>query len=207
MVTHAQSEHHVKGVVGGWHDTALTPLGRRQAEVVAARIAVLVGGAPAEIHASDLKRAAQTADAIAERLGVPVRLTRDLREKSFGVAGGQPNAWLEERWRPPPRDGARLDHDEGLEGGETRRDLLNRVYRAMDEIVASPCETQIIVTHGFALTFVIAAWFKLPAEAAAWIGFRPGPAGITHLQQDDRFFDRAMVSFNDRLHLTGLEVQ
>jgi probable phosphoglycerate mutase len=97
-----------------------------------------------------------------------------------------------------------LDHDEGVEGAETRRTLLTRVSKAMDEILVSPCTTQIIVTHGFALTAVIAAWFRLPVEAAGWIGFRPSSGGITHLAQDDRFFDRALLSFNDRRHLQGL---
>jgi 2,3-bisphosphoglycerate-dependent phosphoglycerate mutase len=98
-----------------------------------------------------------------------------------------------------------LDHFEGVEGGETRRQLLVRIYRALAEITASDCRTQVVVTHGFALTFVIAAWFRLSAEAAGWIGFRPNSGGITHLQQDERFGDRALVSFNDRAHFIGIQ--
>jgi probable phosphoglycerate mutase len=204
VVTHAQAEHHIQGVVGGWHDSELTELGRRQADAIAARLAELVAGAPARLYSSDLKRAVQTAEPIAARLGVAARQLPGLREKNFGVAGGRPNVWLDEHWVPASPDGERLDHDEGIEGAETRRQLLARVYRAMDEILARPGEHAIIVTHGFALTFVIAAWFGLPVEAAGWIGFRPNAGGITHLQQDDRFRDRAMVSFNDRAHLVGL---
>ena len=196
VVTHAQSEHHVQGVVGGWHDSELTELGHRQADAIAARIAELVAAARARLYTSDLRRAVQTADPIAARLGVAARLMPDLREKSFGVAGGRPNAWLDQCWVPAGSDGDRLDHDEEIEGAETRRELLSRVYRAMDEILADPGERAIIVTHGFALTFVIAAWFRLPIEAAGWIGFRPNAGGITHLQQDERFGDRA--------HLVGL---
>ncbi len=204
VVTHAQSEHHVQGVVGGWHDCELTALGRRQAVAIAARLAEVLGAAPVEVYASDLKRAVQTAQTIAERLGVEARLLKGLREKSFGVAGGRPNAWLDRRFVPPPKDGDRLDHHEGVEQAETRRDLFTRLFGAMDEILSSACETQVIVTHGFALTGVIAAWFRIPIEAAGWIGFRPGSGGITHLQQDDRFFDRALLSFNDQGHLEGL---
>ncbi|HEY2482709.1 MAG TPA: histidine phosphatase family protein [Caulobacteraceae bacterium] len=204
VITHAQSEHHVQGVVGGWHDTELTALGRRQADAIAARIADLVGDAPVEIYASDLKRAVQTAEPIAMRLGIDLKLMSGMREKSFGVAGGRPTAWLDARFVSPPKDGDRLDHHEGIEGAETRRALFTRLFLAMEQILASLCETQVIVTHGFALTGVIAAWFRVPIEAAGWIGFRPASGGITHLQQDDRFFDRALVSFNDRGHLQGL---
>jgi probable phosphoglycerate mutase len=205
VVTHAQSTHHIDGLVGGWYDTELTDLGRRQANAISVRIAELVGDRAVELYASDLKRAAQTAAPIAARLGIEARLMPGLREKSFGIAGGRPSAWLDERWVRAPDSDDRLDHFEGVEGGETRRQLLTRVSRGMAEITASDGRTQVIVTHGFALTFVIAAWFCLPAEAAGWIGFRPNSGGITHLQQDERFGDRALVSFNDRAHFHGIQ--
>ncbi|HEY1561037.1 MAG TPA: histidine phosphatase family protein [Caulobacteraceae bacterium] len=204
LVTHAQSQHHVQGIVGGWHDMALTDLGRRQATALAERLAVLVGDAPVEVWSSDLKRAAETAAAIAARLGLEVQIDRDLREKSLGVAEGRPGAWLEGRVSSARNNIERLDHQDGIEGAESRRAVLTRTERVMEKILKSPCETQIAVTHGFAVTFLIAAWFALPAEACGWIGFRPGPGGITHLQQDDRFFDRALLVFNDRAHLGGL---
>lgn len=204
LVTHAQSEHHVQKVVGGWHDTPLTDLGRRQAAALAERLVILVGDAPVEVWSSDLKRAAQTAVAIAGRLGVEVRIDADLREKSLGVAEGRPGAWLEGRVSSTREDSERLDHQDGIEGAESRRAVLARTGRVMRSILENPCETQIAVTHGFAVTFLIAAWFALPPEACGWIGFRPGPGGITHLQQDDHFFDRALLVFNDRTHLEGL---
>ena len=76
----------------------------------------------------------------------------DLREKSFGVAGGRPSAWLDERWVLAPDSDDRMDHFEGVEGGETRRQLLTRISRAMAEINVSDCRTQVVVTHGLALT-------------------------------------------------------
>jgi len=125
VVTHAQSTHHIDGLVGGWYGTDLTDLGRRPANGIAVRIAERVGDGPVELYASDLKRAAQTAAPIAARLGVAARLMPDLREKSFGVTSGRPSAWLEERWVPAPLGDDRLDHFEGVEGGETRRHSLS----------------------------------------------------------------------------------
>ncbi len=205
VVAHTQSQHHVDGLVGGWYDSALTDFGRRQADAVAARIADLVGdGRPVEIYSSDLLRAAQTAEPIAARLGAPVTRLPDLRERSYGVAGGKPAAWLDGRVVFAGRDGDRLDHRDGIEGAETKRELMTRIYRAMDRIAASPCATQVIVTHGFAMTFVVAAWIRMPLESAGWVSFRSNAGGITHLREDDELFDRAVVSLNDRTHLAGV---
>jgi probable phosphoglycerate mutase len=204
LVTHAQSEHHVQQVVGGWHDTGLTELGIRQAKAIAERLAQLTDGKPVEIRSSDLKRAAETAEAVAARLGAEVRITRDLREKSLGVAEGRPVSWLDGRVASTRLTEERLDHRDGVEGAESRREVLARTRRAMAMILESPVQTQIVVTHGFAVTFLIAAWFELPTEACGWIGFRPRSGGITHLQQDDHFFDRALLTFNDHAHLEGL---
>jgi probable phosphoglycerate mutase len=205
VVAHTQSQHHVQGLGGGWYDTPLTSLGRRQAEAVAAALADKVDGPRSvEIHSSDLRRAAQTAQAIGVRIDSLVILNRDLRERNYGEAGGKPLAWARERRVPPPTGPGRLDHRDGLEGAESMREFLTRLYRGMDDILESPCPTQIIVTHGFAMTGLIAAWIKMPLEAAAWVNFRSSPGGVTHLREDDLYFNRAVMDLNDTGHLAGL---
>ena len=205
IVAHGQSEHHVQGLVGGWYDTALTDLGRRQADALAERISELVGEAPdVEVYASDLRRAAQTASPIAKALAVDVTHMSDLRERSYGSAGGRPEAWLDEHAVYVGPDGDRLDHRDGIEGAETKREFATRIYRAMDRIVQSPCPTQIVVTHGYAVTFAIAAWIRMPLEAVGWVNFRSGAAGLSHLREDDRWFNRYLLSLNDRAHLAGV---
>ena len=47
--------------------------------------------------------------------------------------------------------------------------FAQRVYAAMDEILASRCEHQIVVTHGFALTFVLASWIRMPIESVGYV--------------------------------------
>ena len=205
VVAHTQSRHHVEGRVGGWYDSELTDLGRRQAHAVAERIAELVGDArPVEIYASDLLRAAQTAEPIARRLGASVAHWPDLRERSLGVADGKPESWLDGRLVLPAKDGDRLDSREGLEGAETRCEFATRVYRAVDGIASDACPTQVVVTHGFALTFVLAAWIKMPIESLGWVAFRSNAGGISHLREDDEVFSRAVMRLNDRTHLEGL---
>jgi probable phosphoglycerate mutase len=203
VVAHTQSQHHVDGLVGGWFDTGLTELGRRQARRVAERIASLVGAAEIELRSSDLMRAHQTAEAISARLGVAIQATDDLRELSYGEAGGKPQSWLEGKEIFPPRNGDRLDTRFGVPGAETKREFLTRIYRATDAAIESPVATQVIVTHGYSMTFVVARWIGLPIANAGHVNFASKPGGITHLREDDVRTNRAVLFLNDTAHMAA----
>ena len=138
---------------------------------------------------------------IGERLGVQPRLLAGLREKSYGVAEGRPQAWLDARFVPPPPAGDRMDHHEGIEGAETKRAFATRVYAALDEVLASPCAHQVVITHGFALTFVVAAWIGMPLDAAGHVNFRSTSGGITVLEEDEFFANRSVVRLDATDHL------
>lgn len=203
VVTHPEATHHVEGLVGGWHDSELTSRGVRHAHAIAARLRDLIpAGAPVEMISSDLRRTAQTARIIGETLSVEQEFWSDLREKSYGEAGGRPQSWLDERFVPPPATGERMDHDEGIPGAETKLELAQRIYRAVEAITARPCTQQVVVTHGMALTFVISAWIRMPITAAGHVAFRSTSGGITHLREDDFFHNRAVVALNQVEHLT-----
>jgi probable phosphoglycerate mutase len=203
VVTHPEATHHVEGVVGGQFDSDLTTRGRRQASAIAERVVQLVPrGGDVELFTSDLRRTAQTAEVIATALDLRPIPMSDLREKSSGVAGGKPQRWLDDRFIPPPVVGDRMNHHEGIEGGETRGELARRSYRAVDTILARPCAHQVVVTHGTALTFVISAWIRMPVEAAGYVWFHATSGGITVLHEDDLAHYRTVESLNDTSHLT-----
>lgn len=199
VVTHPESTHHVEGLVGGWYDSILTARGIAQAEKIGAflRDAIPADTTPLLIS-SDLQRTAQTAASIGEALGVEPVLDADLREKSYGVAGGRPQAWLDERFIFPPARGERLDHDEGIEGGETKRQAIERAYAAVARWEAHDADTRIIVTHGGTANWVIAAWMGIPVEACAHAAFRLPSGSVTILEEDDVFHNRALVSLGNR---------
>lgn len=202
VVTHTESQHHVEGRVGGWYDTGLTERGRRQADAVAARLSDLIEVDSPRIVTSDLARARETAERIASRLGVSFTEMSDLREMSQGSAEGKPQAWLDERFIPAPEDN-RLDFRSAL-GAETKREFAGHVYRAMDAILGADAPVQIVVTHGFTMTFVVAAWVRMPLEAAGYINLRATSGGITHLHEDDFFRNRQVRFLNETRHLEGI---
>lgn len=205
VVTHPEATHHVEGVVGGWHDSRLTPAGVRAAVAVARELRSRIPeGAEVELFSSDLARTQRTAQEVAEVFGVRPVLDRRLREKSYGVAGGRPQGWLDRRFVPPPAVGERMDHDEGIEGAETKADWAGRLYAAVDEILRSPCQHQIIVTHGGSLTFVVACWIRMPIASADYASFRAPAGSITTLHEDDFFHNRQVVSLGDTRHLDSV---
>jgi probable phosphoglycerate mutase len=200
VVTHPQSVHHVEGRVGGWYDTALTDLGRRKAAAIAIRLADLCAGQSPSLVSSDLQRCSETSEIIGRQLSLTPRLTPGLREMSCGVAEGQPQAWLSARRLPVPEEGG-LDDTGGIEGAETRRQTGTRIYGAMDEIFADPTDCHIIVTHGFALTFVIAWWIGMPIESLGRVNFPVASGSITHLAEHSFWKSRAVVTLGDAKHL------
>jgi probable phosphoglycerate mutase len=202
VVTRPEATHDVDGLVGGWSDAQLTERGHRHAGDVARRLHELIGdGVPVEVFTSDLLRARQTAWVVAEALGVEAVPLADLRERCHGVADGRSRAWLDDHAVPPPADGDRLAHDEGIEGAETRLAAVTRVYRAVEGVLARRCPTQVVVTHGGALPYVVAAWLGVPPAATGRLAVRSRPGGITHLHEDDHLHDRQVVTLDDVAHL------
>ena len=62
LVTHPEAQHHVDGVVGGWHDSDLSARGYLQAELIAEVLSSRIGLQPVEVYSSDLRRASQAAE-------------------------------------------------------------------------------------------------------------------------------------------------
>lgn len=200
VVTHPEATHHVDGLVGGWFDSHLTERGQEQARCIAAALSDRAGHAAA-LFASDLHRTTETAQAISSVLGCTPRYLTELREKSYGEAEGRPEAWLRERFIPPPQNGDRLGYSGGLGGAETIAEWARRVYAAMEVVSADPAAQKIVVTHGGTASLVIAHWIGMPVSSIGRVRFRMSPGSITHLREDDYFHNRSVESLNDTNHL------
>lgn len=199
VVTHPEATHHVDRLVGGWYDSRLTDQGRAQAEQIASFLrAVVPRGATTQIVSSDLTRTAQTAAIVGAALDVGVEFDADLREKSYGVAEGRPQAWLDERFIFPPAQGERLEHNEGIEGGETKRAWIERTHAAVARIERTEAEHRVIVTHGGTASCVITAWMRIPVVACAYAAFNIPSGSVTVLEEDERFHNRTLVSLGER---------
>lgn len=200
VITHPEATHHIEGRVGGWFDSDLTDRGRRHAHNIAAALSSRVPRG-ARIYSSDLRRTRQTAAPIAVTLGSDVRMLTELREKSYGAGEGQTQEWFRQRFVPPPAEGERMDHDEGLADAETKASWVRRIYAGMDTVMVDPAPTKVVVTHGGSATFVIAHWLGVPLTALDVISFRLDPGSITHLREDDCFHNHSVMTLNETHHL------
>jgi broad specificity phosphatase PhoE len=81
LVRHGETDWNAVGRLQGHTDRPLSDFGRRQAQQLAAE---LEGEELEAIYSSDLARARETAEVVGERLGLPVVLDPDLREKDWG---------------------------------------------------------------------------------------------------------------------------
>lgn len=191
LVTHAQSIHHVEEKIGGWYDTSLTSLGKMQAEKTGAFLKSLIKSEDIKIYSSDLKRAEETANIIGKHLATPVKLDRRLREISYGEAEGKPQRWFKDVIKYKPDDGNRLDH-RVYYGAETRRELAMRVTDALEDIIHENATETVVVTHGFASTFFIMGWMKIPVKFMGFCNLPSKPGCVTLLQEDNLFRNRSI---------------
>lgn len=164
VVTHTEATHHVDRLVGGWYDAALTPRGLNHAALVAAALRKrLPVGEDVAVFSSDLVRCRETAAPIAEILEVDVVVDAGLRERTYGIREGSKVGTAP--YVPPPADGDRMNHRDGVEGSETRLEWAGRAYSAVDGMLADGIRHTVVVTHGGTATFVIARWIGLPLDA------------------------------------------
>jgi broad specificity phosphatase PhoE len=129
----------------GHADPPLNALGRQQASTLAESLA---GMRIAAVYASDLRRASETAEIVAERLRVPLRLHAALRELDVGSWQGQTLAELEAR---QPDAVARWEEsgEHGWDGGESHEEMAARVLEAIRSIAADHVgEEVLVVSHG-----------------------------------------------------------
>jgi broad specificity phosphatase PhoE len=153
LARHGESDWNRAKRWQGQADRPLTDLGRRQAEELADRLADTELDA---VYASDLRRAADTADAVARRRGLKVRTTPELREVDVGAWSGLTRAEAEAQF---PEAYARwLEGGEGWDDGETYEQLANRVLRALRAISETHDGGRVlVVAHGGTIRAIHAA--------------------------------------------------
>ncbi|MEM7015779.1 MAG: histidine phosphatase family protein [Pseudomonadota bacterium] len=205
VIAHTEATHHVDGLIGGWFDSVLTEQGHRQAQEIAQAIRALVSNT-VPVYSSDLKRALQTAEPIAQVFKAKIHSTPDLREIGCGIADGKAHQWFNEHIIYPPRDASRIDH-EIIEGAETRREAATRIDRFVQQLIQQTPEEAIVVTHGFAITFIIAAWIGMPITATGFVGFDMSAGSITTLEMHEPWGNRLVTKLNDTNHLTSLSAK
>ncbi|MGX1884675.1 bifunctional RNase H/acid phosphatase [Streptomyces sp. NPDC055287] len=148
----------------GGSDPELSAVGRRQAEAVATTLAAR--GTIQEIVSSPLRRCRETADAVAARLGLDVRVEEGLRETDFGAWEGLTFAEVRERY-PEDLD-AWLASPKAAPtgGGESFATVARRVSATRDKLIARCAgRTVLVVTHVTPVKTLVRLALAAPPES------------------------------------------
>lgn len=130
----------------GGTDPSLSPVGRHQAEAVASALAAR--GTIQDIVSSPLKRCRETAEAVAARLNLDVRIEDGLREADFGAWEGLTFAEVQERYPDDLTAWLASPKVAPSGGGESFATVARRVAAARDKLIARYAgRTVLLVTH------------------------------------------------------------
>lgn len=150
LIRHGETDWNVAGRLQGQLEVPLNARGRRQAELLAARLGREHAAAPfSALFTSDLGRARETAEATATVLGLPAIPREELRERHFGVMS---ELTLPEIEAQHPELFARLrvrDAEFVPTGGESLAQTYARTMRVLSAIASEwPGAQVIVVSHG-----------------------------------------------------------
>jgi 2,3-bisphosphoglycerate-dependent phosphoglycerate mutase len=146
-VRHGETAWNVDSRIQGQLDIGLNDTGHWQAKRVGEALA---SEEITAVYTSDLGRAHQTAEHIAEVTGVPVVADEGLRERSFGMFEGKTFDEIHSTWPDHAHNWRkRIPEWEPPEGGESLIQLRERVTRTMQELASRhPGELIVVVAHG-----------------------------------------------------------
>ncbi len=199
-VRHGETAWNRETRIQGQLDIPLSPLGAAQAS----RLAQALDGQGVEvIYASDLARARQTAEAVAQQLGLALQLEPGLRERGFGLFEGLTWAEIETRWPAESERWRRRDPEFAAQGGESLQDFYARAVAAVEALASRhPGQTVLIVAHGGVLDCLYRAAARQSLQAArTWT---LGNASINRLLYSQSGL--TLVGWNDDNHLAGLSL-
>ena len=177
LTRHGQTDWNIAGRYQGQSDTPLNETGLRQAEQIAKRLSSETIHA---IYSSDLSRAANTAQTIADFHSLEVKKDSRWRELSFGdwegltyqeMSARSPN--LFEAWMKDPLTIS-------TPNGETLAQLAERVKAAFDEIKEEHADqTVLVVAHSGSLQSLLAV--TLGVDLNRYWQFRISQASLSEM--------------------------
>ena len=161
LARHGQSDWNAARRWQGFADRRLTEKGRAQAVELAERLADIALDA---VYSSDLRRARETAEAVARAQGLEVQTDPRLREVNVGSWEGLTREEAEQRF--PEGFRRWRAGGTGWDDGETYGEMSARVVAAVDEIARRHDPGRVlIVAHGGPIRAMHAAALGLEVEA------------------------------------------
>jgi broad specificity phosphatase PhoE len=161
LIRHGRTDWNVEGRWQGSLPVPLNDEGRAQAQALGA---YLRGSGLSAVYTSDLPRAFDTAQAVADALNLQPCADERLREFDLGIFQGLTRDEIIARY---PSEWAALREnywDYVIPGGESRRAMQNRMFNAWQDIAASAEGTVALVSHGGSIKLLLLRVFDNAPE-------------------------------------------
>ncbi len=157
---HGQTEWNLQKRMQGSQDSALTPLGRKQAQALGKRLQLLPIDA---VYASPLPRAQDTARLLIKKRSVPIFTDERLAEASLGAFEGMTMPQALEYF-PEQADNFMHDPDEfsPVGDGESFHEVRTRVAAFLSQFDPEDQRTVLVVAHALVLRVIRLELFGYP---------------------------------------------
>ncbi|SEM59753.1 histidine phosphatase family protein [Streptacidiphilus jiangxiensis] len=184
---------------GSGADPDLSPTGLIEAAAAARRLGTDACGVGVDaVLASPLRRATATAQACADRLGLPLTVEPGLRELDFGAWEGRTHAEVAAGW-PSLLAAWKRDETVAPPNGESFAAMTRRVLEARDRLVERHHgRTVLVVSHVGPIKALVRD--ALDAPPSALFHLELSPASLTVIRYDPNG-DASLRSFSDTCHL------
>jgi broad specificity phosphatase PhoE/ribonuclease HI len=200
LLRHGQTELSVQKRFSGTGEQPLTAYGRVQAAAAAARLA---GSGATAVVSSPLRRARETAELVADALGVEVALEPGLRETDFGDWEGYTFAEVRQKW-PRELDAWLADPSVAPPYGESFDETTSRVRQARTRALRSyGGQRVVLVSHVTPIKTLLRLALDAPPSSLYRMHL-----DLACLSEVQWFADGPSVvrSFNDTAHVPAEDV-
>lgn len=196
LIRHGETAWNAEHRIQGHLDSPLNDEGLAQALMLGERLG---REAFAQFYSSDLGRALQTAQPIADRSGRPPQREPQLRERSLGVFQGLTGPECQKRYPQDYERFHRRDPDHVVPQGESIRQVHARVSSLLETLVQRHRDGRIlIVTHGGVLDAAYRFVNRMPLDQAR--DFPIYNASINRIEHDGSGW--RIAGWGDISHLT-----
>lgn len=199
LIRHGQSRWNVEGRLQGQLNVPLSALGEQQAEAVARRLARMTLVA---VHASPLRRALATAQAIARPHSLSVGIVPELTEIDHGDWQGRTLSEIATDDRDRLALWTRLPGRVRMPNGERLFDVRQRALAALAALAAEHAgQVVAVVSHEVVIKVVVAEALGLDYDHLPRLQI--DNAAVTTVEYAAG--QARLVTLNDTAHLAGLE--
>lgn len=157
LLRHGQTTGDIENRYGGDYDDHLTDIGKQQSAQLADKLS---DKRIEQLYASPRIRAQETADIIAEKLGLVVRALDEFRERnSYGILTGMTKDEALQRYSEQIE--LLKDVHNAIEGAEEYAPFQKRIVAALETVSKESAEKVAVVTHGGPIRLIFRDILKL----------------------------------------------